>query len=178
MPIPTQWVPVFMDGPSVEDAIGRLNVLVNNKATQEQLDDYAPFIYMMTTASCALKEDSNLSVMAIEASKLDYQTQVRATAEELWNCSKNPSKVGMGKNVGATVTNDNNCLKNPSKFGMGNVVAENDLDAGKEYRWGNSDREDNNEINQDSDTTAVGRAKSQQPYVVTPPQRADKRWQQ
>ena len=83
MPIPTQWVPVFMDGPSVEDAIGRLNVLVNNEATQQQLVDYAPFIYMMTTASCALEDDSNLSAMAIEASKLDYRAQVRVTAEEL-----------------------------------------------------------------------------------------------
>ena len=81
MPTPTQWVPVFMDSPSVEDAIGRLNVLVNNEATQQQLVDYAPFIYMMTTALCALKEDSNLSAMAIEASKLDYRAQVRAMAE-------------------------------------------------------------------------------------------------
>jgi hypothetical protein len=47
MPIPTHWVPIFMDGPSADVAIGRLTVLIQ-QAKQEQLDDYAPFIYMLT----------------------------------------------------------------------------------------------------------------------------------
>jgi hypothetical protein len=111
MPIPTHWVPIFMDGPSADVAIGRLTALVQ-QAEQEQLDDYAPFIYMLTTASCVLQEDTNVSIMAIEASKLDYRTQVRATAEELWNRPENPSKLGMGnsatyrKKSDTTVTDD------------------------------------------------------------------------
>ena len=44
MPIPTHWVPIFMDGPSMDVAIGRLTILVK-QAKQEELDDYAPFIY-------------------------------------------------------------------------------------------------------------------------------------
>ena len=84
MPIPTHWVPIFMDGPSADVAIGRLTALVQ-QAEQEQLDDYAPFIYMLTTASCALQEDTNVSIMAIEASKLNYRVgllwQIRMTRE-------------------------------------------------------------------------------------------------
>jgi hypothetical protein len=154
MPIPTHWVPIFMDGPSMDVAIGRLTVLVK-QAKQEELDDYAPFIYMLTTASCTKEEDTNGSIMAIEATKLDYRIQVRATAEKLWNRIKSTSNLKKKQSTNAA----------PRKEGNATVTD-------------NSPSSDEEESSKGSDDAPVGRAKSQQPNAVTPPPRTTDRWQQ
>jgi hypothetical protein len=47
VPIPTKWVPLFMDNPSLGVAIKRMSVLVDKLATQAELDFYAPYLLMM-----------------------------------------------------------------------------------------------------------------------------------
>ena len=108
---------------------------------------------MLTTATCTKEEETNLSIMAIEASKLDYRTQVRATAEELWNRPENPSESDRGNSVGTT----------NRKKGDATVTDDDSI----------SNDEDSNE---GSDEAPVGRPKSRQPSAGTPPLPADDRW--
>ena len=68
-PIPTKWVPVFMDSPSFKVAVKHLNHLVNT-SLQQQLLDYQEFIFMVATAACARSGNSNVSTLAIAASRL------------------------------------------------------------------------------------------------------------
>ena len=65
VPIPTKWVPLFIDNPSIPTAIAQLSSLVDELATQAELEHYAPFIIMLTTAACAWESDSIISTVAI-----------------------------------------------------------------------------------------------------------------
>jgi hypothetical protein len=70
MPIPTEWVPLFLDNPTLGTAIARLNALVDELATQAELDFYKPFVLFLDMAACARNSDSNTSMVTITASTL------------------------------------------------------------------------------------------------------------
>ena len=65
--IPTKWVPLFIDNPSIATAIARLSALVDKLPTQAELEHYTPFILTLTTAACARESDSIISTVAIAA---------------------------------------------------------------------------------------------------------------
>ena len=157
MPIPTKWVPIFMDNPSFEVSIPLVNYLVNS-VVQEQLDDYAPFIYMMATTSCALHSNSDTSAMAIEASRLIYKTQVQSFAERLWRSGYDTKDDADGDGGNKIKGSDNN---GPPM-----------TDAEEEDQPSNSNNEEDKNNVSDPSKSHVGGAKSQQPNAVTLSQRA------
>ena len=157
-PIPSKWVPLFLDEPSLRIAVARLGTLVDG-LTKAEVDHYAPFIGMLATAACARDNISSISTAAIDVSKLIYKGKVKAFAEELWCKQHEPDKNGDDDE-----SQDEESDPDPPSKGEG----ESDTD---------TDDEDG------SDPTARHRngAESQQPNAVTPPTtRASEeaRWQQ
>ena len=118
-------------------------------ATQAELDHYAPFIATLTTAACAHKSGSIISTVAIATEKIVYKGRVKTFAESLWRRQQEPDDdedESQDERNGPPET-DGGAKDSPRKN-------EEETDGGEDS---------------DPDEGHGNRAKSQQPYSVTPP---------
>ena len=159
-PIPTKWVPLFLDNPSLRTAVTRLSTLVDGLKTQAEIDLYAPFIGMLATAACARNNNSYISMAAMEVSRLIYKGKVKAFAEKLWCKQHQPNGNGDEYNKSQDKSN------NPDPPSEGEEESDVDTD----------DKDDSDPNN----ARHGNEAKSQQSNAVTPPTRAseESNWQQ
>ena len=149
-PIPTKWVPLFMDNPRPKAAVAQLSALVDRLTMQAEVDFYAPLIGMLETTACARDRNSSISTAAIDASRLVYKGHVKAFAERLWHEPVNDEVKGKSQEE----QNDPPVTNAPS------------------YGEEESDKETSDEDDSDPDEGHGDGAKIQQPNAVTPPKRA------
>jgi hypothetical protein len=150
-PIPTKWVPLFMDNPRPKAAVAQLSALVDRLTMQAEVDFYAPLIGMLETTACARDRNSSISTAAIDASRLVYKGHVKAFAERLW--------------------------LEPVDDKVEDEIQDEQKDPPVTDATSNGEEESDKETSdEDNDEGHGDGAKSQQPNAVTPSK--ESRWQQ